>query len=122
MIRTAVTGLIATVLASVLLAGCGSAPPRVPSPSAFAAEDVAVRLRNASLQLRPGETMDMVAQRAAVFCVAHFEGKSNEMAMEAAFGGTHLTTGPHRGVVSEFITAALRVMCPLVAKHLKQPA
>jgi hypothetical protein len=118
MIRIAVTGLIA----GVLLAGCGSAPPRVPSPSAVVAEDVAVRLRNASLQLRPGETIDMVAHRAAVFCVAHFEGKSNEIAMEAAFGGTHLTTGPHRGVVSEFITAALRVMCPMVAKRLKQPA
>jgi hypothetical protein len=120
MIRV-VTGLIAGVL-TVLLVGCASGPPPVPAPAGFAAEDVAVRLRNASLQLKPGESIQMVAQRATVFCAAHLEGKSNEVAMEAAFGGTHLTTGRQRGVVSEFITAALRVMCPLVAKHLKQPA
>jgi hypothetical protein len=114
----------AAMVALAVLAGCGTAARPPASPSALVMNDVAVRLRNASLALRPGESMNMIAQRAAVFCVAHFQGLSDEKAVERAFNeqGGKMTTGPHRGVVSEFITAATTVMCPLIEKHLKQPA
>lgn len=115
---------VAAMVALTVLAGCGTAPSPPASASALVMNDVAVRLRNASLALRPGESIDMIARRAAVFCVAHFQGLSDEKAVELAFDqhGGDMTTGPHRGVVSEFITAATTVMCPLIAKHLKQPA
>jgi len=115
---------VAAMVALTVLAGCGTAARPPASASDLVMNDVAVRLRNASLALRPGESIDMIARRAAVFCVAHFQGLSDEKAMERAFDehGGNMTTGPHRGVVSEFITAATTFMCPLVAKHLRQPA
>ena len=114
----------AAMVALTVLAGCGTAARPPASASVLVMNDVAVRLRNASLALRPGESMDMIALRAAVFCTAHFEGLSDEKAVERAFGehGGTMITGSHRGVVSEFITAAMTVMCPLIAKHFKQPA